>query len=121
MKPHIILKRATSFGSNNHENDFISFTLKIFIYILPAIVLGDIIDKTISKLQEKHILGDDIIFYILLQTMFNISLLYLFILLFPDFLKEFQSTMPGVYFITLYFTMQTNYMTMTKEYMKLII
>lgn len=122
MKTPKYLNRATDFGSLSHQNDFISFTIKIFIYIIPATLLGDFIDKSIVTMEEKEVLGGDThALYILLQTFVNISILYLFILFLPDFLKEFQSTMPGVYFITLYFTMQTNYMNSIKEYMKFII
>lgn len=121
MKTPTSLKRATEFGSLSHQDDFISFTIKIIIYIIPATLLGDFIDKSIVTMEKKEVLGDNIALYISLQTFVNILILYLFILFLPDFLKEFQSTMPGVYFITLYFTMQTNYMNSIKEYMKFII
>jgi len=120
MKLSSIVNRSTDFGTLTARRDFISFTLKVFIYIIPAIILGHLTDKTIKQIKDKDRIGKHLIYYILLQTLFNIFTLYLFILLAPAFLSEFQSTMPGVYFITLYFGLQTNYHSMLKQYMNTI-
>jgi hypothetical protein len=94
-----------------------SFALKIMIYIIPAVILGHFTDIAIKKIRDDKVFGKFIIYYILLQTIFNIVTLYLFILFLPNFTSEFQTTVSGGYFIVLYFSMQTNYIDMLKEYM----
>lgn len=117
MKPTLIFTRATDFGTVRSRKDLFSFTLKTFIYIIVALILGDYTDKIVLKCRTNKVFGENMRYYILLQTTINILTLYLFILFFPGFMSEFQSTMPGVYFVTLYFGMQTNYMSMLKKFM----
>jgi hypothetical protein len=119
MKLSKIIDRATDFGTLRSRNDLLSFTLKIMIYIIPAVILGHFTDIYIKKIRSDNLLGKKvIIYYILLQTIFNIVTLYLFILFLPKFTNEFQTTISGGYFIVLYFSMQSNYIDMLKEYMK---
>jgi hypothetical protein len=116
-----IIDRATDFGTLRSRNDLLSFTLKIMVYIIPAVILGHSTDITVKKNRTHNVFGKDIIYYILLQTIINIVTLYLFILFLPRFMSEFQNTISGGYFIVLYFSMQTNYIDMLKEYMNLLI
>lgn len=109
-----IMERATDFGSVRSRKHFLSFLLKIWLYILPAITLGNYTDITVQTMQTYQILGDNNFYYILLQTLIIISTLYLFLILFYDFMSEFTNTMAGSYFIVLYFGMQTNYIQMLK-------
>ncbi len=117
MKLHKIIDRSTDFGTLRSRNDIFSFTLKILMYIIPALILGNYTDKYVQKIKMNKIFGTQIIYYILFQTMINIITLYLFILFLPKFMSEFQSTVSGGYFIVLYFGMQTNYINMLKKYM----
>jgi len=117
MKLSNVLKRSTDFGTVCSRDDLLSFTIKVIIYIVPSLLIGDIIDKTVLKFENQKTFGTYKLNYILFQTLFNIITLYIFIVLFPKYMSEFQMTMPGVYFITLYFGMQTNYMSMLKQYM----
>jgi hypothetical protein len=71
-------------------------------------------DITVKKLQEYKALGENRIYYILLQTFIVISTLYLILIFLSDFISEFQVTIAGGYFIVLYFGMQTNYIDMIK-------
>ena len=116
-----IIDRTTDFGTLRYRNDLLSFTLKIIIYIIPAVILGHFTDISVQKSETRKIFGEDIILYILLQTIINIVTLYLFILFLPKFMSEFQTTMAGGYFIVLYFSLQTNYINMLKEYMNTLI
>ena len=95
--------------------------MKIIIYIIPAVILGHFADIAVQKSETHKIFGKDIIRYFLLQTIINIVTLYLFILFLPKFMSEFQTTMAGGYFMVLYFSMQTNYINMLKEYMNTLI
>lgn len=117
MKVSKIIARSTDFGTRRSQNDLFSFALKILIYIIPALILGHFTDITVKKIRTHNVFGKDNIYYILLQTIFNIITLYLFILFLPKFTSEFQTTISGGYFSVLYFSMQPNYIDMLKEYM----
>lgn len=121
MKLFKIIDRTTDFGTIRSRNDLFSFTMKIFIYIIPAVILGHFTDISVKKFRINKVFGKDILYYILFQTIFNIVTLYLFILFLPKFMSEFQTTLSGGYFIVLYFSMQTNYIDMLKEYMNALI
>lgn len=49
MKLSKIIDQTTDFGTRRSRNDFLSFALKIIIYIIPAIILGNFIDTNIKK------------------------------------------------------------------------
>lgn len=115
------MERSTNFGSTNSRKDFFSFTFKIILYILPAVIIGHYTDIIIKKLKNQKLLGNNNIYYILLQTLFIIITLYLFVLLSVNFTSEFQETLAGSFFIVIYFGMQTNYIHMLKMYMNNII
>ena len=91
------------------------------IYIIPAIILGHFTDVTIKKIRTHNVFGKNIMYYILLQTIFNVVTLYLFITFLPKFTSEFQMTVSGGYFNVLYFSMQPTYIDMLKEYMKTLL
>ena len=69
MTPSSIIKDAFEFGTIRSQNNFFSFTLKIFFYIVPAIILGKVTDVFVEKLEKNKVLGETILFYILLQTL----------------------------------------------------
>lgn len=117
MKLLTIIERATDFGSFRSRKNIFSFSLKVLFYILPAVVLGNYTDTTIKKLKLYNALGDNTFVYISLQTMVIIVTLYIFIVLFKDYMSEFQYSIAGGYFIVLYFGMQTNYISMLKYLM----
>lgn len=116
MKISHIFKLAIDFGTFNSRDNFFSFTLKCLFYIIPAVIIGNYTDVTIKELNERQILGDNTLYYIILQTLVIITTFYIILILLTDFTSEFQLTISGGYFIVLYFGMQTNYMNMIKEY-----
>lgn len=117
MRIYDIFERATDFGTFRSRDNFFSFTLKILIYIIPAVILGSYTDNSIKKIQEYKAFGDNKIYYILLQTFIIIFTQYIFLEFLFNFISEFQVTIAGSYFIVLYFGMQTNYFHMIKHYM----
>ena len=116
MKLLNIIQRATDFGTFRSRKHFFSFTLKCLFYIIPAVILGNYTDITIQKLKKNKKLGKYTIYYILLQTLINILMLYLILLFLNSYTSEFQVTIAGGFFSVLYFGIQTNYMRMIKEY-----
>ena len=117
MNIYEIFERALDFGTLRSRNNFFSFVLKILFYIIPAVILGNYNDMIIKKIQDKEFLGNNILYYILLQTLIIIITQYLLLVFLLKFTSEFQATIAGSYFIVLYFGMQTNYIRMIKEYM----
>jgi type III secretory pathway component EscS len=111
-----IIQRATDFGTLRSRDNFFSFTLKILFYIIPAVILGNYTDIIVKRLQEYKTLGENTLYYILIQTFIIISTLYFILKFLSDFISEFQVTIAGGYFIVLYFGMQTNYISMIQEY-----
>lgn len=63
-----ILRNATEFGTFRSRENFLSFTLKCIFYIIPAIVLGNFTDITIQRIKTDKILGEQTLYYILLQS-----------------------------------------------------
>jgi undecaprenyl pyrophosphate phosphatase UppP len=117
MRIFNIIERATDFGTFRSRNSFWAFALKAVLYIIPAVILGHYTDKGVKTLKEREAFGDNAVIYILLQTLCVLITLYLFVLFLTDFTSEFQTTAAGSYFIVLYFGMQSNYISMLKEYM----
>lgn len=117
MKLINIIERATDFGTLRSRKHFFAFVLKIFIYIIPATILGNFTDETVKKMKNEKILGETLLHYIIIQTFIIITTLYLFLLYLSEFISEFQASIAGSYFIVLYFGMQTNYIHMIKQYM----
>jgi hypothetical protein len=118
MRLSDIIQRATDFGTLRSRDNFVSFTLKISLYITPAVILGNYTDITVKRLQEYKTLGENTVYYILLQTLIIISTMYIILKIFSKFISEFQVTIAGGYFIVLYFGMQTNYISMIQSYMR---
>ena len=112
-----ILEKATDFGSFRSRDNFLSFGIKVLIYIIPASVLGHITDRSVLALKEQRVAGPTLLPYILLQTLFIILTLYLLVIFLKEFTSEFQVTVVGGYFIVLYFGLQTQYIEMLKEYL----
>lgn len=112
-----IIKWAFEFGTKRSEHNFFSFTLKILLYIIPAIILGNYTDVIVTNLKKEKIVGENTLYYIVVQTCIIIITLYFIEVYLPNFLSEFQVTIAGGYFTVLYFGIQTNYINMIQEYM----
>lgn len=115
MRINTILRLATEFGTFRSRHNFFSFMLKCFFYIIPAVLLGNYTDVFIKILRDNKYLGDSVAYYVLLQTFFIIGTFFLIVSFLSEFMKEFQLTFAGGYFIVLYFGIQTNYIPMIKE------
>ena len=112
-----IIKQAFDFGSKRSEHNFFSFTLKILIYIIPAVILGNYTDVIVTNLKKDKLVGENTLYYIILQTCIIMITLYFIEVYLPNFLSEFQVTIAGGYFTVLYFGIQTNYIDMIQKYM----
>ncbi len=104
-----------NFKFYSHHNFFL-FTLNCIVHIIPAIILGNYTDIIVQRIKKDKKLGDNILYYILLQTLIIIATLYLFLLFITIFTNDFVVTLYGEFFIVLYFSIQTDYIHMIKEY-----
>jgi NO-binding membrane sensor protein with MHYT domain len=103
------LKRALSFGNGDAEKTFDSFFMKIILFMLPAVLLGYGIDATVDHLRTKKTLGNSYDTYITLQTVVIIIAMYLFVVLFESYAREFNTTLAGGFFLTMFFGFQMHY------------
>jgi len=95
------------FGKEDHNNHFISFFVKCLAFLIPAIILGILIDVCIDKLQRRRCFGQNVWTYISLQFAFNIYILYFTLkTLNSEYASEFQNTIPGMFFSTIFFGVQ---------------
>jgi len=113
-----MLERALDFGTSRSRESFVSFTVKIILYIIPAVIFGHYTDIFIQTIQKHKYFGDNPIAYIVLHTIAIIITLYAFVIFFEKYTSEFQKTIAGSFFIVLYFGVQPNYILMMKDYMK---
>jgi len=121
MKLFKIIEKATDFGTFRSRQNLFSFTLKILLYIFPAIVIGHYTEMTVQHMKARGVFGENEMNYIILQTAFIIITMYIFVMLLKDYMSEFQASVAGGYFIALYFGIQTNYIIMLKDYMTSLI
>jgi hypothetical protein len=110
-----IINKATNFGTIKHNDNFISFFMKILFYFIPASILGHYTDLAIIHMQNRKILGNSVLVYIFIQLLIITITLYLLVVIVNDYLYEFQVTIPGCFFIVFYFGLQTNFFVMLKN------
>lgn len=96
------------FGKQDTKKSFLSFSIKIIVLLIPGIILGYYIDKIVKDLFDKERFGKKVIYYICIQTILSIIVLYILSYL-SHYTEEFQNTFAGLYFTAFFFGMQTNY------------
>ena len=98
---------ATRFGTTSARDTYLSFLIKTFLYIFPAIILGQFIDRFILSLK-KSILKNKV-FRIFVQTIVMVSVLYLLIKFSESYANELQYTITGIFFVVIFFGVQQFY------------
>jgi len=107
------LGNALRFGEEA-VSDFIPFTLKFLSFVVPSILLGHLIDQGVWALQRRKTFSDDRpgkIGYLLIQLTLWLLLFFFFYNFTPGYAREFQGTAAGIFFIALFFAVQTNFVT----------
>lgn len=98
------------FGIPNSRNEtFAQLNARSMSFIVPGILLGHYLDKSIAKLS----LG--LKQSVALQTFLNIAIIFTINKISFEYAKEFQITFAGLFFSSLYFGMQTNYIENIKS------
>lgn len=83
------------------------FSLRFLLLAVPGALLGHILDELVLVIQRRHSLSASLC--LIIQT---IAWVVFFLLLHnyaPRYGAEFQSSYAGLAFVTLFFTVQTNY------------
>jgi hypothetical protein len=104
------VSEGIAFGSDNYTS-MLSFTIRIITLALPGIVLGHYLDQGIYWTQTQKWMGSSAAPYTLIQIVAWILIFYSMLYFIPSYATEFQGTMAGIFFITLFFVVQTNFVT----------
>jgi hypothetical protein len=96
------LVEGTDIGNLKSEAHVGSFFLKISIYFIPGILLGNIIDQSVDKLKNYSVTKR-----VCIQILLNIFLFYILHLLVKPYTDELQVTLAGLFFTSGLFAMQT--------------
>jgi len=99
-----------SFGHEKYDT-FLSFTIKFVSHSFPAIIVGHYLDQGIYYIQRENYLGNLTISYMTLQIVAWMILFYGLFHLLPFYAAEFQGTLTGIFFVALFFVVQTNFIT----------
>jgi len=104
------VSEGLQFGTQNHT-EFVPFTVKFLALAIPGIVLGHYLDQGIYKLQKDKLLGTSFLTYLGLQLLAWIVLFYVMFRFTAAYAAEFQSSVAGIFFVALFFTVQQNFVT----------
>lgn len=114
------LERSLTFGTYESRASFVSFMLKIFYFLIPALVIAHFLDEWMNALYqetERDILRIELL---VIHAILMIAILYGFVVCFQSYSKEFQTTIAGGFFIALFFGFQPHYLQHLKDYMRRI-
>jgi hypothetical protein len=101
------IKEGLTFGNESHNNSFLAFFVKSLSYTLPAMIMGVLVDKFVSNLQKKEKLGTNKWCYVMFQLVLNVLVLFACLRIISyKYASEFQNTLPGMFFSTLFFGVQ---------------
>jgi hypothetical protein len=102
-----------SFGHETYDT-FLSFTIKFISHSLPALFAGHYLDQGIYYIQREKYLGRKALSYMILQIFVWMLLFYGLFHLLPLYAAEFQGTLTGIFFVTLFFVVQVNFIKNTQ-------
>lgn len=115
-----IVAKGVSFGTFESRASLGSFILKVFLFLTPAVLISHVLDEYMNAMYMKGETDYLRIGSLSLQTILMILILYLFVIGFESYSKEFQSTIAGGFFIAMFFGFQPYYLQHLKEYMRRI-
>jgi hypothetical protein len=112
---------ALSFGEEA-VSDIIPFSLKFLSFVVPAVLLGHMIDQIVIVMKNRKIFGNGreaLVGYLLVQLLMWLVLFFGIYNLIPSYAREFQGTAAGIFFIALFFAVQTNFVDMLQKTLNL--
>lgn len=115
-----LVTKGTSFGTFESKASLGSFILKVLLFLTPAVLISHILDEYMNAMYMRGETDSMRITSLSLQTILMIVILYLFVIGFESYSKEFQTTVAGGFFIAMFFGFQPHYLQHLKEYMRRI-
>ena len=104
--------KLLNFGQPDTKNEsFMRLNAKTLAMIIPAIVLGHYIDVFMTRQSKRFSKRVSV----LVQTLINVSVIYVLHIIDYAYAKEFQTTFAGLFFSGLFFGLQTNYISNIKS------
>lgn len=113
-------KHIFDFSTDKYTNNFVTYLGRIIILIIPGMIIGHYIDQFIFRYQmrNKHDTKLSRLYFVGLQLLIVSVVIYLFhIYISKDYAHEFQNTVPGLFFISLFFNTQTNLIRNIKKFL----
>ena len=108
MTVYKALQEGFKFGKKTHE-EFLPFMMKFLALAIPGVLLGHYLDQGIYKLQIMRIFGQSPATYVSIQMFLWAVMFYGFFRYATAYADEFQGSIAGIFFIALFFTVQTHY------------
>jgi hypothetical protein len=100
------LRKAFAFGTPDPYS-VEGFVTRFLLLAVPGTVLGHLIDEGLLAIQQRLKLHASTCLFI--QTAIWVAFFFIIHNFLPHFGSEFQSSYAGLAFVTLFFTVQTNY------------
>jgi hypothetical protein len=100
------MRKGATFGTMDPRSA-IGFATRFVLLIIPGIVLGHLLDQSVLAGQKK--LKWTPLLCLTLQTGVWLAFFFGLYHLVPTYAWEFQNSYAGLAFVTLFFTVQTNY------------
>jgi len=113
------VSEGLTFGTQNHSA-FIPFTVKFLALALPGIALGHYLDQGVYWTQKRKLLGSTSLAYLSLQISAWVIIFYTLFQFAAAYAAEFQSSVAGIFFVALFFTVQTNFVVNLQKVLGLI-
>lgn len=102
------IRKAFAFGTPDPYSVG-GFGLRFLMLAVPGVLLGHLLDELVLVAQQRYRWGAELC--LLIQTVAWVAFFLVLHNYFPHYGAEFQSSYAGLAFVTLFFTVQTNYVT----------
>jgi len=102
------IRKAFQFGTPDPHSAG-GFSLRFLMLAVPGVLLGHFLDELVLVAQQRYELTD--VSCLLLQTMAWVAFFLILHNYAPRYGAEFQSSYAGLAFVTLFFTVQNNYVS----------
>ena len=96
------------FGKKHHGHP-IPFLIRFLSLAIPGAFLGHYVDQAVLKVQRLNLLGTLKVQYVFFQLFLWAGLFYALFVFAPGYIKEFQRSIAGIFFIALFFSVQPNF------------
>jgi hypothetical protein len=96
------------FGKKHHGHP-IPFLIRFLSLAIPGAFLGHYVDQAVLKVQRLNLLGSTKVQYVFFQLFLWAGLFYALFMFAPEYTKEFQRSIAGIFFIALFFSVQPNF------------